>query len=115
MTVFIPQEVMYKNENGALVPKFSTHKAEEFGTTQVLLPYGNVMLAAQPMIAKLRSALRWFSDDDYILPTGDPAAIGAAIAIAANNNGGKVKLLRWSRKDNKYTIVKMNLFGGSND
>jgi hypothetical protein len=111
MTVFVPQEVMYKNDQGMFVPKFNMHKAEAFGKIKILLPYGNISLAPQPMVLKLRTALRNFSDDDYILPTGDPAAIGAAIAVAADFNAGKVKLLKWRGKDHKYTVLKMNLRG----
>jgi hypothetical protein len=113
MTVYVPQEILYKNSKGALVPKFSLHKAEEFGDLQVLLPYGNVMLSPQPMIARLRKALQHFSDEDYILAVGDPAAIGATVGIAANNNGGKVSLLRWDRRSNNYIEVPMNLYGGT--
>lgn len=111
MTVYVPQEVMYKNENGFLVPKFHTHLAEAYGELHVLLPYGDVALAPQPMVAKLRHALRNFSDEDYILPTGDPATIGAAIAVAADFNNGRVKLLRWRGKVRKYITLKMNLRG----
>ena len=111
MTVYVPQEVLYRNDAGLFVPKFNMHKAEAFGKLEILLPYGNVALAPQPMVVKLRHALRGFNDDDYILPTGDPAAIGAAIAIAADFNIGKVKLLKWRGKEHKYTVLKMNLRG----
>lgn len=115
MTVFVPQEVLYKNSLGALVPKFQTHKAEEYGRLEVLLPYGKVMLSPQPMISRLRRALKDFSDDDYILPTGDPAAIAAATSIAADMNRGRVKLLRWDGGARRYIELKMNLKGNHYD
>ena len=111
MPVFVPQEVMYKNNKDLLVPKFNIYAAEEFGEIKVLLPYGNVAMAPQPMIVKLRHTLKEFSDDDYILPMGDPAAIGAAMAIAADFNKGRVKLLKWRGKQHCYTVLKMNLRG----
>lgn len=111
MTVFVPQEVMYKNSSGLMVPKFNMVAAEEFGKVEVLLPYGNISLAPQPMVMKLRRALKDFCDDDFILPTGDPAAIGAAMSIAADCNNGKIKLLKWRGKQHRYTVLKMNLRG----
>lgn len=111
MTVYVPQEVMYKNVNKLLVPKFNIHTAEEYGQIVVMLPYGNVAMAPQPMVAKLRHILKDFNDSDYILPMGDPAAIGAAMAIAADFNKGRIKLLKWRGKDHHYTELKMNLRG----
>ncbi len=112
MTVFVPQEVMYKNNKDLMVPKFNIYAAEEFGKIEVLLPYGNVAMAPQPMVVKLRHQLKGFNDDDYILPMGDPAAIGAAIAVAADFNNGRVKLLKWRGKNgHKYIELKMNLRG----
>lgn len=111
MTVFVPQEVMYKNDQGFFVPKFNIHAADEYGEVKVLLPYGNVALAPQPMVVKLRHLLKDFCDDDFILPMGDPAAIGATMSIAADFNAGRVKLLKWRGKQHRYNILKMNLRG----
>ncbi len=111
-TVYVPQEVFYRNENGDLVPKFQMYPAERFGEIKVLLPYGKVALAPQPMINKLRHQLKDFTDSDYILPTGDPIAIAAAISVAGSFNRGRVKVLRWLGKERKYIVVKINLSGG---
>jgi len=95
-----------------MVPKFNIYAAEEFGEIKVLLPYGNIAMAPQPMVVKLRHQLKNFSDNDYILPMGDPAAIGAAIAIASDFNNGRIKLLKWRGKSgHKYIELKMNLRG----
>ena len=102
---------MYKNANGLLVPKFSIDAADEYGEVKVLLPYGNVAMAPQPMVVSLRSQLKDFNDEDYILPVGDPAIIGAAIAVAAEFNNGRVKVLKWRGKQHRYTTLKMNLRG----
>lgn len=116
MTVYVPQEVMYKNERDMMVPKFNIYQAEEFGEIKVLLPYGNVSMAPQPMVAKLRQQLKNFNDGDFILPMGDPAVIGAAIAIAADFNQGRVQLLKWrGRNGHRYIELKMNLRGKHND
>ena len=112
MTVYVPQEVMYKNNKDQLIPKFNLQAAEEFGEIKILLPYGNVTMAPQPMVGKLRQQLKNFCDEDYILPMGDPAAIGAAIAIASDFNNGRIKLLKWRRTNgHQYIELKMNLRG----
>ena len=111
MAVYVPQEVMYRNKNQVLVSKFNIQAAEEFGQVIVMLPVGNVAMAPQPMVVKLRSILKDFSDDDFILPMGDPAAIGAAMAVASDFNNGRVQLLKWRGKQHCYTILKMNLRG----
>ena len=111
--VYVPQEVMYRNQQKLLVPKFNIDKAGDYGKIEILLPYGGVALAPQPMIRKLKTALKDFSDDDFILPMGDPTAIGCAMAIAGDANNGRVQLLRWDRVKHDYLILKFNLKGGS--
>lgn len=111
MTVYVPQEVMRKAEGGVFLPKFNLFPAETFGEVVVVLDAGPVAMAAQRMVANLRAALKDFGDNDYILPMGDPVAIGAAISIAAEFNMGRVQVLKWRGKQHAYTVLKMNLRG----
>ena len=57
----------------------------------------NVLLDVSDAITKLEASLADYCEDDYIIAIGDPVLIGAAMAIAARNAGGKVKLLKWNR------------------
>ena len=50
-----------------------------------------------------------FSDDDYLLLTGDPAAIALAAAVAARHNSGRFKMLKWDRQEAKYFPLSANL------
>ena len=50
-----------------------------------------------------------FNDDDYLLLTGDPAAIALAAAVAARQNGGRFKMLKWDRQTAKYFPLSANL------
>jgi len=50
-----------------------------------------------------------FNDDDYLLLIGDPSAIGIACAIAATNNRGQFKCLKWDKREYKYYPVEVNL------
>ena len=99
MTVYIVQEVSGRN----LLP------ARKFGELEVLLPERtNLMLSPGPEIAKLKRKLMNFSDEDYLLLIGDPAAIGICCAIAAMFNGN-FSVLKWDRQEMTYYPVKFLL------
>lgn len=115
MTVYVPQQVMYKNTKDVWVPKYNLNAAELFGEVEVMLEHYNAAMAPQQMISLLRNRLKDFCDDDHILPMGDPVAIGAAIAIAADFNHGRVKILKWRGKNGHcYTELQMNIRGNRN-
>lgn len=85
--------------------------AVDYGPVTFLLPeQENVMLNAQPVIRKLRRGLRDYRPTDYLLPLGDPAAIGAAFAVAASVTGGYVNLLKYDRQSGRYFPVRMDIF-----
>jgi len=92
-------------------PKYSVLPASEYGELKVLLPPGQIMLATAPTVSLLRKNLRDYSDDDFLLAMGDPIAIGLAVAIAANNNGGRVKMLKWDRRELRYYAIEANIQG----
>jgi hypothetical protein len=79
-----------------------------YGKPEVLIPISEIGIAVQPLIFELRNKLRNYGDEDYILPTGDPVAIGVCVALAADSNRGKVNILRWDRYTKQYINVKVN-------
>ena len=79
--------------------------AAKFGEFKVLLPDGDVILSTIPSIDQLRRGLANFSDEDYLLLIGDPVAIGLAVAVAAEKNRGKVRILRWLKTENDYMVI----------
>ena len=90
--------------------KHNLAKALRFGTLVPLTPeHTNLMLASQPVVRHLRQQLRGFTDLDHLLPLGSPAVIGAAIALAAQANHGRVKVLQWDRGINDYYEVSLDL------
>ena len=100
MTVYVVQEVKSRN----------VLSAEKFGTLELLLPEGSqLVLSTGPTVRRLRYRLRNFNDDDYLLLIGDPSAIGIACAIAATNNRGQFKCLKWDKREYKYYPVEVNL------
>ena len=103
--VFIIQEDSRKN----FLP------AADYGELVFLLPAGDqVFLNAVPTIQKIRTALRDFSDDDFILPNGDPVGIGIACVEAARANGGRYAMIKFDRQMSKdrgvpvYYVVPCN-------
>jgi len=84
--------------------------AMKFGEVEVLLPQNTqIAFSTAPAIRRLKSKLRNFSDDDYILLTGDPVAIGLACAIASFYNAGRYTALKWDRREHLYIPVKIDV------
>lgn len=106
MTVYVIQESAGRN----------ILSARDFGELEVLLPpNSNIVLSPAPTVRRLKSKLAAFSDDDYLLLMGDPAAIGIACAVAARANGGKVNLLKWDRLEAGYFPISINLANTTDD
>jgi len=99
-TVYIVQEM----------PNHDIAPAMKFGEMKVLLPpYTQIAFSTAPTIRSLRIKLRHFSDDDYLLLTGDPVAIGLACSIAAFYNSGRYTALKWDRREKLYIPVKIDI------
>ena len=111
-TVFVTHEPSKWDETAQChVPLFNLTPAATYGELQVLMPARASMISTVPMIRVMHDKLANFGDDDYILPVGDPASIAAACAIAAEMNGGRVKLLRWDRKVRAYVVIQLDTSG----
>lgn len=100
MTVYVIQESAGRN----------ILSAKDFGELEVLLPpNSNIVLSSGPTVRRLKKGLASFTDDDYLLLMGDPAAIGIACAVAARANHGKMNLLKWDRLSSEYFPISINL------
>ena len=101
MTVYIVQEMRGRNVTDAT----------NFGDLEILITADEqtASFSTQPTIRKLNRMLANFSDDDYLLLTGDPAAIALAAAVAARQNNGRFKMLKWDRQEAKYFPLSANL------
>ncbi len=114
MSVFIIQEQMRWDTNSSkFVSKFDIESAKRFGKIEHLLSPKAAPFNSTPIISELHKKLKKFSDDDYLLLIGNPCLIGWAVAIAADYNDGRVKLLQWSGKDQKYMEIKADIFADS--
>lgn len=108
--VFIVQEVLKRDHTtGNMVATMDYRRALPYGELVSCLGGGRVSLTPGPTIDILKEKLRNFSDDDYLIPTGDPSAIGIAFMVASENNRGRVKCLKWDRDSKSYIEVQIDL------
>ena len=99
-------------------PNVNVIGAGRFGELIPLLPPGRqITLSSSPVIKLLKTKLKNFSDDDFLLAMGDPVAIGIASMVASDINNGKVNMLKWDRENQCYYNVKIDLYqkGENND
>lgn len=105
----------WSKESRRLEAKFDLSPAKEFGELVFLLGNGATPFSSEAPIAELSSKLADYSDDDYLLLIGNPCLIGFTVAIAADANNGRVRLLQWSGKEQRYLKVEANLFPDFDD
>jgi|TARA_R110001592_G_scaffold137540_3_gene355525 hypothetical protein len=58
----------------------------------------------------MKKLLRGYTEEDYLLLIGDPAAIGVACSIAAQYNNGRYNILKWDRQEGIYYPVEIDLY-----
>lgn len=104
--VFVIQETMKHN----LLP------AQAFGELVFLLPPGQqISFSPGPIVVKMERLLRTFTDNDFLLLIGDPAAMACAGALAAKHNNGKFMLLKWDKREMKYYPIQCDVNKGERD
>lgn len=92
------------------VSKFNVISAQEFGKLVPVFEEGKqIMLSPGPAIRKAKMILKDFCDDDYLLLIGDPSMIGLACSVAADNNRGKYKVLKYDRRTYTYYPIQIDL------
>jgi hypothetical protein len=96
---------------GVAWPIFDLAPAAQYGETEVLMPFAQSMLATVPTVRALKEKLRNFTDDDYLLPVGDPVLISTVAMIAAEQNGGRVKFLKWDKPTHSYVVIPVDTSG----
>lgn len=110
MTVYIVQQpTRYDKETGNWVDAYDLSPAREYGETRFLFTPTATPWNPASWVPELHKALSRYSDDDYLLCTGNPILLGAAVAVASMYNQGRVRCLQWSGKDRRYLAVSANL------
>ena len=106
--VYVIQEIPGTKEGN---PRINIMGASEYGEFKFLLPeLSQIIFSTGPLIYKLRSLLKNFTSEDYLLLTGDPAIIGVACSIVSDMTNGKYNLLKWDKQERKYYPIEINLY-----
>jgi hypothetical protein len=72
--------------------------------------YSQIILSPGPLILKLRTLLKNYKAEDYLLLSGDPAVIGVVCSVVSDITNGKYKLLKWDRQEKTYYPIEINIF-----
>lgn len=124
--VYVVQNTLRRRVD-SLVPCKDLSPAAAFGELRVLyeahraagaagLPTKNAGKFYSDMVDRLWDAgLRDYTQDDYLLPIGDPAAIAAAGALAALAGNGKFRMLCWDNRYNEYHVAELTLWDDDAD
>ena len=92
-------------------PKINIIGASQFGELKVLLPENaQIILSSGPLVFKLKKLLKDYTQEDYLLLTGDPAIIGVACSIVSDITNGKYKLLKWDKQERRYYPIEIDLY-----
>ena len=106
--VYIIQEVPGTREGN---PRINIMGAAKYGQFKFLLPESSqIIFSPGPLIFKLRSLLKNYTENDYLLLTGDPAIIGVACSIVSDITNGKYNLLKWDKQERTYYPITINLY-----
>ena len=106
--VYVIQEIPGTKEGR---PKINIMGAQKYGEIKVLLREDSqIIFSTGPIIFSLRTKLKNFTRDDYLLLTGDPAIIGVACSVVSDMTNGKYNLLKWDRQEKMYYPIKINLY-----
>jgi|TARA_R110002020_G_scaffold146593_2_gene321250 hypothetical protein len=110
--VYIIQEVPGTREGN---PRINIMGAAKYGQFKFLLPESSqIIFSPGPLVFKLRSLLKNFNENDYLLLTGDPAIIGVACSIVSDMTNGKYNLLKWDKQERTYYPISINLYEKGN-
>lgn len=90
------------------VPKFNLAPAEEYGELVDLLSPTASPFRPQSVLDEIREKLADYGDEDYLLLVGNPILLGLSVAIAAMANDGRINLLQWSGREQKYIAVEVD-------
>jgi len=106
--VYVLQEIPGTREGR---PKINIVGASKYGELVFLLPeLSQIIFSPGPLVFKLRKLLKNYTEQDYLLLTGDPAIIGVACSVASDITGGKYNVLKWDKQERKYYPIKINLY-----
>jgi hypothetical protein len=112
--VFIVQEPLRRSASGEVVPRIDYRTLAPYGDVKFLFAWGDLrddesLENPAAFLWRLRTLLRTYTSDDYLVLLGNPALTAMATLIAAEQNNGRVRLLDWIRDERQYRIVDIDI------
>lgn len=108
MTVYaVQRQKKWDSKHGEYRFVFDLAPTSEFGPIKELLSHAETPFKPDRVLEILNRGLKDFSDQDCLLMVGNPILMGLAFAVAAKNNGGRVRALQWNRKKQRYIQIKI--------
>ena len=109
--VYVIQEIPGKSKGEHKINIVGAASYSSTGKFNFLLPeFSQMIFSPGPLIYKLRKGLKNFTQEDYLLLTGDPAIIGVACSIVSDITNGKFNLLKWDKQERRYYPIEINLY-----
>lgn len=105
--VYVTQELVSRyNRRTGRHELFDITPARAYGELEFVISTKEAVLLTGPIseaqVNVFRNRLRGYTDDDYLLPVGDPVSMVVACVVAAQMNRGRIKVLKWSKDNNAY-------------
>ena len=108
--VYVIQNVMRKHPDGT-IRALDYKQAERFGEIVFLFDgQKQVVMSPQPTIRKLKSLLKGFKDNDYLLLVGDPALIGLTCSVVSSITSGRYNMLKYDRLEKDYFPIRVDIY-----
>ena len=107
--VFVTHEPMRKNPaTGEFERTRDISAARQYGDLVHVFPAGHLSQDPAYIMACAKDKMADYSDDDFLLLSGDTLAIAACSMVAAQNIGGRhVKVLIWDNRFKQYYLVNL--------
>lgn len=113
--VFVVQEPLRRTEDGSVQPRFSLEDLAQYGEIVMVLGWSDMRppVHEQSVMRKIADCFQrhgGLTPQDYIVPTGHPAAIAMVALVAYDmTSGSEVRMLVWDGKFKKYDAIRLNL------
>ncbi len=107
--VFVPHPVLVRTEDGAMRWKFDIERiVRDWGELVPVLADSSIMLTLSVAMRQISIALRgrgFAPERDFFLAAGDMTAFGAMLLVSAHEYGATPRVLRHSRKFDRYDVL----------
>ena len=106
--VFVTQQSLVRDNNGAWRPRFDLSPAMQYGDLEYIFGAGQIALmpdAVADAAEERLDELGFNPDEDYLLATGD-MVLGCQVAHLMMLRGG-CSILRWDAKLRTYSVYNL--------